>query len=366
MRRVDRSLVLGFPLAAVPFLLAIAFLVQGDLRPPSPSSPVLLAEGTAPGLPPSAPGIAEPPEPRREPIVARGRILAGRLINPSGKPVRNWRILIRPDPPFDEKDRPRLPVVETVTGADGEFQASGVASGPLSIRIDRGDPLPPVIRRIARAAEGVEVVFGSPTTIAGRVKDARSGAPIRAFTVIGYGDEDGEARWLSRGRRSRPPRRVTPIRSKDGSFRVADLHAYGEGVWFEAIASFATSRSDVVAAWVFGSRAFDGGTSLSDLDVAFLLDAPRGTDLFSRGLALRSDLAETLGTNALDVVVLNDAPVDLRYAAVRRGRLVVCRNELSRVRFEVDTTIRWIDMEPFRRTLARGLQRRLEEGTFGR
>jgi hypothetical protein len=135
---------------------------------------------------------------------------------------------------------------------------------------------------------------------------------------------------------------------------------------FAPIASFALSQPDVVAAWVFGSRAHGGGTSLSDVDVAFLLDAPAGADLFERRLALRAELAQLLGTNALDVIVLNDAPVDLRYAAAVRGRLVACRDELRKVNFVTDTRLRWFDMEPFRRTLAEGLARRLEEGTFGR
>ena len=131
------------------------------------------------------------------------------------------------------------------------------------------------------------------------------------------------------------------------------------------VAAFAQARPEILAAYVFGSRAGGGGTRLSDLDVAFLLDAPAGADLFERRLALRADLAQFLRTDALDVVVLNDAPVALRFAATRRGRLVACRDELARVRFEADAMSRYFDMEPFRRTLARGLERRLAEGSFG-
>ncbi|MGH7149742.1 MAG: type VII toxin-antitoxin system MntA family adenylyltransferase antitoxin [Planctomycetota bacterium] len=132
------------------------------------------------------------------------------------------------------------------------------------------------------------------------------------------------------------------------------------------IAEYARGTPDVLATWLFGSRAEGPGTRLSDLDVAFLLDEAPGTDLFERRLALRADLAERLRTDALDVVVLNGAPVGLRFTIVRRGRLLFCRDELARIRFEADARSRWFDMEPFRSVLARGLQRRLAEESFGR
>ncbi|HET6202030.1 MAG TPA: nucleotidyltransferase domain-containing protein [Planctomycetota bacterium] len=133
-----------------------------------------------------------------------------------------------------------------------------------------------------------------------------------------------------------------------------------------AVAAYARQSPDILAAWVFGSRAGGGGTPLSDLDLAFLLEAAPGTDLFERRLTLRADLAQRLRTDALDVAILNDAPVGLRFTVVRRGRLLFCRDDLARVRFEADTASRWYDMEPFRRALARGLERRLAEGSFGR
>ncbi len=132
------------------------------------------------------------------------------------------------------------------------------------------------------------------------------------------------------------------------------------------VAEYAREAPDVLAAWLFGSRAEGAGTRISDLDVAFLLDAAPGSDLFERRLSLRADLAQRLRTDALAVVVLNDAPVGLRFSILRRGRLLFCRDELARVRFEADARSRWFDMEPFRRTLARGLERRLAGGSFDR
>jgi predicted nucleotidyltransferase len=133
----------------------------------------------------------------------------------------------------------------------------------------------------------------------------------------------------------------------------------------QALEAFARAQPDVTAAWVFGSRASTGGTRLSDLDVAFLLDAPEG-NVFDRRLTLRADLAAALRANELDVVVLNEAPVGLRHAVTKKGRLVFSRDDRARRRFEVDTWIRYLDMEPFRRTLAEGLRHRIEEGRFGR
>jgi hypothetical protein len=46
--------------------------------------------------------------------------------------------------------------------------------------------------------------------------------------------------------------------------------------------------------------------------------------------------------------------------------MLFCRDDVKRVRFEVETMSRWFDMERFRKVMAEGLDRRLAEGRFGR
>jgi predicted nucleotidyltransferase len=121
---------------------------------------------------------------------------------------------------------------------------------------------------------------------------------------------------------------------------------------------------DVLVAYLFGSSARGTAGPLSDVDVAVLL---RGDgDPSRRHLELIGEAAAAAGSDKVDVVLLNEAPVALAYRVLRDGRLILCRDERARARFFVDIVDRYLDMEPFRRALADGVKHRLEAGRFGR
>ena len=117
-------------------------------------------------------------------------------------------------------------------------------------------------------------------------------------------------------------------------------------------------ETDVVVAYLFGSRARGTARPDSDFDVAVL---------FSENPDYRRqfELAADLGPN-IDLVVLNDAPVSLAYRVLRDGIVLVNRDEYTRIDHQVRTIDRYLDMAPMRRTLAAGLRHRIEEGRFGR
>jgi predicted nucleotidyltransferase len=123
------------------------------------------------------------------------------------------------------------------------------------------------------------------------------------------------------------------------------------------------AETDVVAAYLFGSQARGTAGLLSDVDVAVLLrDAGDPT----RHLELIDAVAQVVGSERTDVVVLNDAPLALAYRIIRDGELLVSRDERARIRHWVATVDRYLDMGPARRVLAEGLAHRLQEGRFGR
>lgn len=113
--------------------------------------------------------------------------------------------------------------------------------------------------------------------------------------------------------------------------------------------------SDLVAAWLFGSAGRGTATPRSDVDVGLLLRAspPRTLEgcLFDVAFAIE----ERLGRPA-DVVILNDAPVDLVHRVLRDGHLVLERDRAARVRFEVRVRREYFDLLPvlrhYRRTSA--------------
>lgn len=131
--------------------------------------------------------------------------------------------------------------------------------------------------------------------------------------------------------------------------------------------SHALDHDGVVAAMLIGSHARGTAGPLSDVDIAVWHDPnldPRGR--FDLRLSIAGDASRALGTDEIDVVMLNHAPPLLRHRAIRDGRRLVERDHDERVRLETRAILDYLDTAPLRAELGRGVQRRMEEGRFGR
>ena len=131
--------------------------------------------------------------------------------------------------------------------------------------------------------------------------------------------------------------------------------------------SHALDREGVVGAMLIGSQARGNPGPLSDVDIAVWHDP----SLDSRGrfdlqLELAGDAALAVGTDEIDVVLLNNAPPLMRHRAIRDGKRLVERDHDERVRLETRAIIEYLDTAPLRAELGRGLRRRMKEGRFGR
>ncbi|HEX7408046.1 MAG TPA: nucleotidyltransferase domain-containing protein [Candidatus Binatia bacterium] len=107
------------------------------------------------------------------------------------------------------------------------------------------------------------------------------------------------------------------------------------------------ARYPVVAAYLFGSQATGTATALSDVDFAVVLE-PGVSASGDVQAALISDLMLVLRRSDIDVVILNAAPPLLKERAISRGRLVYCRDDVARVRFEVAARREYFDTQPLR------------------
>ncbi len=129
----------------------------------------------------------------------------------------------------------------------------------------------------------------------------------------------------------------------------------------------ALDRDGVVAAMLIGSQARGEAGPLSDVDVG-VWHRP-GLDPQAR-LQLRLRLADVaaraLGTDEVDIAMLNDATPLMRHRAIRDGHRLVERDRDERVRLETRAILDYLDTAPLRAELGRGVRRRLEEGRFGR
>lgn len=117
----------------------------------------------------------------------------------------------------------------------------------------------------------------------------------------------------------------------------------------------------MVSAYLFGSHAAGRAHRESDVDVGVLLayeTYPDRRSRFEARLRLSARIGSALATNAVDLVVLNDAPPTLARAIIRNGRRVCCRDEEADRVFVRTTLLRAADLGPFlRRTRRVKLQR---------
>ncbi len=126
-------------------------------------------------------------------------------------------------------------------------------------------------------------------------------------------------------------------------------------------------RHDAVAvAYLFGSQARASTSALSDVDVAVVVDPARAGDRLTLQLELTGAVIDALGCDAVDVVLLDEAPPALAYRVIRDGQLILSRDEALRVRHRIRAVGEYLDTEPLRRRARQALRRRLEEGSFGR
>jgi predicted nucleotidyltransferase len=105
------------------------------------------------------------------------------------------------------------------------------------------------------------------------------------------------------------------------------------------------SRSDVSAVYLFGSTARGDAQTGSDVDVAVLFESPQPGTIDAPRFAIEGELERVVG-KPVDLVALNDAPVDLRIRVLRHGRLLLDRVPKARIAFEVRTRNEAFDIEP--------------------
>ena len=107
------------------------------------------------------------------------------------------------------------------------------------------------------------------------------------------------------------------------------------------------ARPEILLALLHGS--FARGQAFRDIDVAVWLDPARLSkdERFRAALDLAVQLRLTLG-HAVDVRVLNDAPLGFRYHALA-GSLLVVRDEGFLDKLRARTWDEYLDFQPFAR-----------------
>lgn len=156
----------------------------------------------------------------------------------------------------------------------------------------------------------------------------------------------------------------------------------------ERIRDTLMERTEVVFAYLFGSRAAGGERRSSDVDVAVYLEDEAvggpGDSAAGRGAggerssetwsAIHGDLVRAVGGSrdrggapeGVDLVLLNRVPPLLADRVARSGSLLFSRDDSQRIRWLVRTKSRYCDLRPLRERLDRAVEERIRSGEFGR
>jgi predicted nucleotidyltransferase len=112
---------------------------------------------------------------------------------------------------------------------------------------------------------------------------------------------------------------------------------------------------EVKLVYLFGSQADDRRGPLSDYDFGLLVDESSGIPGLRARLA--HELGVALGTDRVDVVFLNQAPIELAYAVIAQGKPIHQRDEETRIEYEAQVMARYGDYLPVLRAQREGIRR---------
>lgn len=114
----------------------------------------------------------------------------------------------------------------------------------------------------------------------------------------------------------------------------------------EILKKYFKMHPEVEVAYVFGSLSRGRVNSLSDIDIALLIDRDRiKEEIYPYGYKadMLADLVQLLKTNDVDLVILDEANPLLRHRILYFGKIIYSRDERKRIKFQVDTINKYND-----------------------
>lgn len=115
----------------------------------------------------------------------------------------------------------------------------------------------------------------------------------------------------------------------------------------ERLTKVLATRPEVLEAYLFGSQATGRAQAHSDVDVAVYVDEQQAVDTgYGYAADLTAALMSALGTNAVDLVVLNRAPPVLYHRVLRDGRRLLARDPAQTTTREGYAVSRYCDFVP--------------------
>jgi hypothetical protein len=131
----------------------------------------------------------------------------------------------------------------------------------------------------------------------------------------------------------------------------------------EILRAFFISQPHILFAYLFGSQARGQAHALSDIDVAVMLAESLNADQrFATRLDLMGEVSHLTQTNAVDVLILNDAPLALAYRVLHDGRLLACHDRDQLIAYTARTVNAYLDFKPVIERHERAILARAQRG----
>lgn len=148
------------------------------------------------------------------------------------------------------------------------------------------------------------------------------------------------------------------------------MNIYEKDKLISAIQSYVINNmnSEIISLYLFGSYATGKATERSDIDIAVLLsESIERKDFLSIKLRVLADFSSCLGSERVDVVILNEATPELAYNVINEGTMLFEREKTRTqlVDFKARTFDRYFDYMPVKKMFSEALSRRIREGRYG-
>ena len=114
----------------------------------------------------------------------------------------------------------------------------------------------------------------------------------------------------------------------------------------------------------FGSFAKNDLRPLSDLDIAVYFLEKKAQDIFKKRLRLLHQLYQLLGTERIDLIILNNSPLALSYRILQSGYVLTENQPEKRVEYFEKTVKRYLDFYPFLHVRNKIIQKKMREGSY--